>query len=121
VEIQAIQLGPIVLVSNPAEFFCELGLKIKVESQFPFTFVVSMANDCVGYVPTLEAFARDGGGYETRLTSYSNLEITAGNQIVQKSLELIKPLIPGPVPRFQKVAPFGGEPWSYGNIPPEIS
>jgi hypothetical protein len=121
VEIHAIQMGPIVLVSNPAEFFCELGLRIKAESQFPFTFVVSMANDCVGYVPTLEAFGPDGGGYETRLTSYSNLEITAGNQIVDSSLKLIKTLIPGPVPKFQKAAPFSGEPWSYGNVSPEIS
>jgi hypothetical protein len=120
VEIQAIQLGPVVLVGNPAEFFCELGLKIKAESQFPFTFVVSMANDCVGYVPTLDAFGPDGGGYETRLTSYSNLEITAGNQIVDSSLKLINTLIPGPVPRFQKADPFSGEPWSYGNVSPEI-
>ncbi len=120
VEIQAIQLGPVVLISNPAEFFCELGLKIKAGSQFPLTFPVSMANDCVGYVPTLEAFSLNGGGYETRLTSYSNLEITAGNQIVDQSLKLIEPLKPGPLPDFQKAPVFNGEPWNYGNVPPEI-
>ena len=120
VEIQTIQLGPLVLVSNPAEFFCELGLKIKAESQFPFTFPVSMANDCVGYVPTLEAFSSNGGGYETRLTSYSNLEITAGNQIVDQSIKLIKRLTPGSIPHFEKAPPFKGEPWNYGNVPPQI-
>lgn len=120
VEIQAIQLGPVVLVSNPAEFFCELGLKIKAESQFPLTFPVSMANDCVGYVPTLEAFSSNGGGYETRLTSYSNLEITAGNQIVDQSLKLIETLTPGHLPKFQKATAFKGKPWDYGNVSPEI-
>lgn len=121
VEIQAIQLGPVVLISNPAEFFCELGLSIKKESQFPLTFPVSMANDCVGYVPTLEAFSENtGGGYETRLTSYSNLDITAGNQIVDKSLKIIASLSPGPMPTFQKAPTFNGAPWTYGNVPPEI-
>lgn len=121
VEIQAIQLGPVVLISNPAEFFCELGLRIKTGSHFPLTFPVSMANDCVGYVPTLEAFSENtGGGYETRLTSYSNLDITAGNQIVDKSLQLIDPLTPGSMPTFQKAPTFNGAPWTYGNVPPEI-
>jgi hypothetical protein len=121
VEIQAFQLGPVVLISNPAEFFCELGLQIKKESSFPLTFAVSMANDCVGYVPTLEAFSqKTGGGYETRLTSYSNLDITAGNQIVDKSLNLIATLSPGPMPTFQKAPPFNGAPWTYGNVPPEL-
>ncbi|AEL27268.1 hypothetical protein [Cyclobacterium marinum] len=121
VEIQAIQLGPVVLISNPAEFFCELGLRIKNGSQFPITFPVSMANDCVGYVPTLEAFSENtGGGYETRLTSYSNLDITAGNQIVDKSLKLITTLTPGPLPTFPEAPTFGGDPWTYGNVPPEI-
>ncbi|WP_162415806.1 hypothetical protein [Cyclobacterium roseum] len=117
--LQAIQIGPAVLTANPAEFFCELGLELKSKSVFPFTFPVTMANDCVGYVPTTKAFEPDGGGYETRLTSYSNLEVNAGTKIVASSLELIRQLNPDPLPQHPKAPPFSGKPWNYGNVPPE--
>ncbi len=119
VEVQAIQLGPVALISDPAELFVEYGLELKKSSKFPFTFPVELANGCVGYVPTEEAFSACGGGYETRLTSYSNLEITAGRQLVNAGLELVNQMSPSPVPLPPSAPPFRA-PWSYGNVPPEL-
>ena len=119
-EVQAIQVGPVVFVSNPAEFFCQLGLDIKSKSPFPFTFPVSLANDCVGYVPTTEAFGPSGGGYETRLTSYSNLEITAGDKMVEEGVNLARQMKPGDIPTFARAPEFKGKPWEYGNLKPQL-
>lgn len=119
VEAQAIQVGPAVFVSNPAEYFVQFGLQIKHESKFPFTFPVELANGCVGYVPTQEAFAPHGGGYETRLTSYSNLEITAGDQFAAAGIALANSMTPGPIP-LPPPAPHFRAPWSYGDLPPQL-
>ena len=128
VEVQAIQVGPVVFVSNPAELFCQAGLDIKAGSHFPQTCVVSYANGAVGYVPTEEVLGPHGGGYETRLTSYSNLEVTASSQIVKAGIDLVSRMQPGVVPTPRRAAPFSPEPsgigshaWSYGDVPPELN
>lgn len=74
--------------------------------------------DFVGYVPTEEAFGPHGGGYETRLTSCTNLEVQAGRQIVDAALELAARMKPGELPLPPR-APQG-QPWTYGNVPPEL-
>lgn len=118
VEVQAVQVGPAVFPTTPAEYFCQFGLDIKDSSSFPYTYPVSLANGSVGYVPTEEAFGPHGGGYETRLTSYSNLEVTAGRQLADTGLELIGAMTPGNVPRPPR-AEADSMPWSYGEVPPE--
>lgn len=121
VEVQTIQIGPAVFVSNPSELFCQYGLYLKAKSRFPFTYVAGYANGSVGYVPTEEAFGPHGGGYETRLTSHSNLVVTAGTQMVDAGLELVGQMQPGEVPMRPKA--FSGswvKPWSYGDVPPQL-
>ena len=119
-EVQAIQIGPVVCVSNPAEYFCQYGLEIKKGSGFPMTFPVELANGCVGYVPTEEAFGPHGGGYETRLTSYSNLEITAGTKFRDTGIALAREMKPAPLAQRPPAPPFASGGWNFGNVPPQV-
>jgi len=120
-EVQAVQVGPAVFLTSPAEYFCQYGLDLKAGSKFPFTFPVSLANDAVGYVPHESALDPEtGGGYETRLTSYSNLEPAAGRKIADALLELDAALTPGAVPEPPALPPFKGKPWTYGDRRPQL-
>ncbi len=120
VEVQALQVGPVVFLANPAEYFAESGLAIKHRSPFPLTFVVTLANGEAGYVPPASAFAPDGGGYETVLSSYSNLEITAAEQIADASIALARSLTPSDLPQPASIATPQSA-WTYGMLGPDLS
>ncbi len=63
-EVQVLRIGESAWVALPGEIFTEIGLAIKDDSPVPNTFVVGIANDFLGYIPTDRAFAEEGG-YET--------------------------------------------------------
>jgi neutral ceramidase len=83
-EVQAIRIGDLGIVTNGAEFFCQLGLDIKAASPFPRTWVVSLANQWIGYVPTPSAFY--AGGYEPRTARSAKMAPSAGQSLVEASL-----------------------------------
>lgn len=93
-EIQALRVGDLGIVSNPAEYFCVFGLDIKAKSPFPQTMVAELANGCVGYVPDEKALGPKGGGYEPAHACSSKLVPGAGKAIAKKSVELLKKLAP---------------------------
>ena len=52
----------IAIWAAPLELFCEIGMQIRDQSPFPFTFHYGYCNGFLGYFPTKTAFAE--GGYE---------------------------------------------------------
>jgi hypothetical protein len=71
-------------------------------------------------VPTSEALGPNGGGYGTRLTSYSNLVPEAGDQIRDTRIALANDMKPDAVPEPAPTAKFSAG-WRYGDVPPELN
>ncbi len=84
-EIQVLTVGPVAFVAIPGEYFVELGMRIQKESPFPYTFIVELANDDLGYIPTRRGF--EEGGYEPTSTV---LAPGSGEAIADKAIELLK-------------------------------
>jgi hypothetical protein len=79
-ELQVMRIGELGIVALPGEIFVALGLAIKQASPFAHTVVVSLANDHIGYVPTIEAVRQ--GGYETWRTRLSWSAPGTGEEMV---------------------------------------
>lgn len=86
VEIQAIALGDqFAILSMPHEVFVELGMRIRDQSPFPITCVVTLAQDIDFYVPTRKAFAE--GSYEV---TTSSIQPGGGETITEGAIELLR-------------------------------
>jgi len=90
VEICAVRIGDLAIISNPTEMFCRLGIDIKKSSPAKFTVISELTNGYTGYCPTPEAFSE--GGYEIRTARSSCMEPEAGIKIVQVSRSLLAQL-----------------------------
>ena len=92
-EVQAIRIGDLGIVTNGAEFFCQLGLDIKAASPLTRTWVVSLANQWIGYVATPSAYY--AGGYEPRTARSAKMAPWAGQSLVEGSLTALKSVSTG--------------------------
>jgi neutral ceramidase len=87
VEISAVKIGDVYIVTNPAELFVEYQLELKERYKDQKVIMAEISNGWCNYVPTRQAIAL--GGYETmqrKLTPY------AGKMITDTSAELINRL-----------------------------
>jgi len=95
--VQVLAFGGLAaIVGLPGEIFVEHGLRIKKESPFKYTFIFELANDSVGYVPTLKAFKEEGsleasGSYETTIGP-NRLIPEAGDMMVNSALKMLNDL-----------------------------
>lgn len=86
--VMAIGIGDLALVSFPGEVFVEHGLRLREQSPYDVTAMVGLANDHIGYLPTVAAFA--DGGYETWRNGVSWTAVGAGEQLVETALDLLR-------------------------------
>jgi hypothetical protein len=88
--VQATRIGSLGIATYPGEAFVELGLEAKAKSPFKPTFLIELANDYRGYIPTVEA--HELGGYETWRAKSSYLETQAAPQMVASALRQLQKL-----------------------------
>lgn len=86
-EIWACRIGDFGMIGLPGEIFVELGLQIIQRSAFPVTAVMTLTNDCVGYISTAKAHAE--GGYEPTWSAPGPAAETA---LVDAAVELLNSL-----------------------------
>ena len=85
--LQAIIIGEVAIVGVPGELFTGLGVELKRRSPFRYTYIASLANDWVGYLPDREAHAL--GGYQTWMGLHSYAEEGTGERMVDESLRML--------------------------------
>ena len=89
-EVQAIRIGQSSWVGLPGEIFVETGFEIVERSPVPDTFVVGLANDSLGYIPTDRALIEEGG-YET----WGRAGVGASDALRDASVSLLNELFGG--------------------------
>ncbi len=87
IEIHVVRLGDIALATNPFELFLDYGIRIKAQSPAILTFIVQIACQNGGYLPTAKAIK--GGGYSADKFVVGP---KGGQQLVNETLKHINEL-----------------------------
>ncbi len=108
-ELNAVQIGNLILFTSPGEVFAQMALDVKAAARdFPCVMVAELTNGHAGYIPTPEAFGPGGGGYEPKFGGGSFLETDAFEKIRDKFIGMLAGFKPERAPaKPDKV----GKPW----------
>ncbi|NLB41050.1 MAG: hypothetical protein GX815_02100 [Clostridiales bacterium] len=87
IEIQALRIGNLFIGTFPGELFVEFGARVKSNSLFKYNMISTLSNGCEGYITTKETAQQ--GGYEARLTAYTNLAPGTGEMLTDHMLGLM--------------------------------
>ena len=90
-EVMAVRIGGLSIVTIPGELFVEFSIAIKAASGFDYTMVSSLTNGSFGYILTREAL--ECGGYERRLCSSSKMSADTGYVLVDTAKMLLAELL----------------------------
>ena len=88
-EIHVARIGDIAITTNPFELFLDYGNKIKAMSEATQTFVIQLACDTAGYLPTAKA---ERGSHYSAYVSSGKTGHDGGELLVRKTLDTIQKL-----------------------------
>lgn len=94
VKLQALRVGDCVIGAIPSEVFAETGLAVKEAVPRDNVFVVELANQYYGYLPTPEQHAL--GGYETWPARSSCLAVDGESEIRATLISLLRQVSESP-------------------------
>lgn len=88
--LTAMRMGEVAIVGIPGEMYARLGLDLRRRSPFRHTIVVGLANEEIGYIPDLKAYA--DGGYQTWVGWHCRVAPGTGEAMVEKALRMLEEL-----------------------------
>lgn len=86
-EINAISIGDVAIVTAGYEMFCANGLFIKENSPYEMTIVMGYANDNNSYIPSIDSFA-----YEAYENDQCRYEPGTGEMLAQTMVQMLETL-----------------------------
>lgn len=87
VELNLLQIGPVVFAGTEGEPFSAIGKRVKAESPFPATWFGGYTGGWAGYVPTPEEYPRQG--YEVETSPFSP---EAANALAEGAIAALRDL-----------------------------
>ncbi len=89
VEVHALRIGNVAIVTNPFELFLDYGVQMQARSKAVQTFVLQLTNGSRGYLPTERAVK--GGSYSAVVAS-NQIGPEGGQVLASRSVKLVNSL-----------------------------